>query len=149
MQLTIWTENVKVCPRFGRFRWLRAYGVLRSSHCSVGFIDDWNDKHGPFFVIKMKCPYLLSLNFKVLNKRITYETLWEMHKWLMQVKGRNLKPWFVDLWFVGTTGLSEADLCKVESTGGGYSRPCLSPSGQLTTGPHSCRPLQSRCQLGA
>ena len=107
MQLTIWTENVRVCPRFGRFRWLRAYGVLRSAHCSVGFIDDWNDKHGPFFGIEMKCPYLLSLNFKVLNKRITYETLWKMHKWLMQAKGRNLNPWFVDSWFMGTTGLSE------------------------------------------
>ena len=54
--------------------------MLRSAHCSVGFIDDGNDKHGPFFVIEMKCPYLLSLNFKVLNKRITYETLWKMHK---------------------------------------------------------------------
>ena len=40
-----------------------------------------------------------------------------------------------------------ADLCKVESRGVGYSRPCLSPSGPVKGEPHRPHMLQLRCNL--
>ena len=43
--------------------------------------------------------------------------------------------------------LSYADLCSRESTGVGYSRPCLSPSGPVKGELHRSRKLQLRCNF--